>query len=56
LQKAKIGLTLSTGAAAGFSHVGVLRVLEKDGIPIDMIAGTSAGAFIGALYEPRRKY
>ena len=54
LPRRKIGLALSTGAAAGFAHIGVLEVLEKEGIPIDMIAGTSAGAFIGALYAQGR--
>ncbi len=46
----KVGLALSSGAARGAAHVGVLEVLEEEGIPIDMIAGTSAGALIGALY------
>jgi len=50
LQKRKIGLALGSGAARGLAHIGVLEVLEKEGIPIDMIAGTSAGAVIGALY------
>jgi len=50
LRKRKIGLALSSGAARGWAHVGVLSVLEEEGIPIDMIAGTSAGAVIGALY------
>ncbi len=48
--KRKVGLALGTGAARGLAHIGVLEVLEKEGIPIDMIAGTSAGAVIGALY------
>lgn len=46
----KVGLALSGGAARGIAHVGVLRVLQKEGIPIDMIAGTSAGAVMGAAY------
>jgi len=50
LPRRKVGLALGTGAARGLAHVGVLEVLEKEGIPIDMIAGTSAGAVIGALY------
>lgn len=45
-----IGLALSGGAARGLGHIGVLEVLEKHGIPIDLIAGTSAGAIIGAAY------
>jgi NTE family protein len=48
--KKKIGLALGGGAARGLAHVGVLRVLQKEGIPIDMIAGTSSGAVIGAAY------
>ena len=46
----KVGLALGGGAARGLAHIGVLEVLEKEGIPIDMIAGTSAGALVGALY------
>jgi NTE family protein len=46
----KVGLALSGGAARGLAHVGVLEVLQREGIPIDMIAGTSAGAVIGAIY------
>lgn len=46
----RVGLALSGGAARGLAHVGVLEVLQKEGIPIDMIAGTSAGAIIGAIY------
>ncbi|MBA7675303.1 hypothetical protein ES703_83533 [subsurface metagenome] len=48
--KRKVGLALSGGGARGAAHVGVLTVLEKEGIPIDMIAGTSIGAIIGAFY------
>jgi len=46
----KIGLALGSGAARGLAHIGVLEVLEKEGISIDMIAGSSAGALVGALY------
>lgn len=46
----KIALALGSGSARGAAHVGVIKVLEQAGIPIDMIAGTSVGAFIGALY------
>jgi NTE family protein len=48
--KRKIGLALSGGAARGLAHIGVLRVLREEGIPIDMVAGTSAGAVMGAVY------
>jgi len=50
LRKRKIGLALSGGAARGLAHIGVLEVLEREGIPIDMIAGSSAGALVGVLY------
>lgn len=46
----KIGLALGSGSAKGFAHVGVIRTLEKHNIPIDYIAGSSVGAFIGAHY------
>jgi len=49
-RKKKIGLALSGGAARGLAHVGVLEVFQKEGIPIDMIAGTSSGAVMGAVY------
>ena len=51
MQERKIGLALGSGAARGLAHIGVLEVLEKEGIPIDMIAGSSAGAVVGALYS-----
>jgi len=50
LRRKKIGLALGSGAARGLAHIGVLEVLKREGIPIDMIAGTSAGAIIGATY------
>lgn len=46
----KIGLVLGGGGAAGVAHVGVIKVLEEQGIPIDVIAGNSMGAIIGSLY------
>ncbi len=46
----KVGLALSSGVARGLAHIGVLEVLEREGIPIDMISGTSMGAIIGAAY------
>ncbi len=46
----KIGLVLSGGGARGAAHIGVLKVLEREGIPIDCIAGTSFGALVGGLY------
>ncbi len=46
----KVGLVLSGGGARGFAHIGVLKVLEENHIPIDYIAGTSMGALIGGMY------
>jgi len=45
-----IGLVLSSGGARGIAHVGVLQVLQAANIPIDMVAGTSAGSLFGGLY------
>lgn len=45
-----VGLVLSGGGAKGMAHIGVIRVLEENNIPIDYIAGTSIGAIIGGLY------
>ena len=50
IDRPRIGLVLSGGGARGLSHVGVLKVLERERVPIDMIAGTSMGAIIGGLY------
>jgi len=47
----KIGLALSGGGARGAAHIGVLRVLEENNVPIDYIAGTSMGAIVGGLYS-----
>lgn len=44
-----VGLALSGGAARGFAHIGVVKVLQEHGIPIDYVAGTSAGSIVGAL-------
>lgn len=46
----KIGLVLSGGASRGFAHIGVIKVLEANNIPIDIIVGTSAGSLTGAMY------
>ena len=48
--KPRIALVLGGGAARGFAHVGVIRVLEQEKIPVDMIVGTSVGSLIGAIY------
>ena len=50
-ERPKVGVVLSGGSAKGFAHVGVLKVLERAGIPIDCIAGTSMGAVVGGLYS-----
>jgi NTE family protein len=47
---AKIALVLGAGASKGFAHVGVLKILENNKIPIHMIVGTSVGSFVGSLY------
>ena len=52
--KLKVGLALGGGAARGMAHVGVLRVLEREQIPIDVIVGTSMGAIIGGAYAATR--
>lgn len=48
--KPRIALALGGGAARGFAHIGVIKVLESHGIVPDMVVGTSAGAVVGALY------
>jgi NTE family protein len=49
-KRLKIGLVLSGGGAKGFAHIGVLKALEKAGVKIDYIGGTSMGAVVGGLY------
>lgn len=46
----KIGIALSGGAARGFAHLGVLKALKENGIPIDCVAGTSAGSIAGVTF------
>ena len=46
----RIGLALGGGGARGFAEIGVLRVLEQEKIPIDVVVGTSVGSLIGAIY------
>lgn len=50
MTRPKVGLALGSGAARGLAHIGVLKVLEREGIPVDMIAGSSMGSLIGAIY------
>ncbi len=47
----RVGVVLSGGGAKGMAHIGVLKVLEKAGIPIDIITGTSIGSIVGGLYS-----
>jgi len=46
----KVAVVLGAGAAKGFAHIGVLKVLEANRIPVNMVVGTSAGSFVGSLY------
>jgi NTE family protein len=50
LAQQRVGLVLSGGGATGVAHIGVIKALEERGIPIDYIAGTSAGSLVGSLY------
>ena len=47
----KVALVLSGGGAKGFAHIGVLKVLEEEGIPVDLIVGTSMGSLVGGIYS-----
>ena len=49
-QRKKVGVVLSGGGAKGMAHIGVLKVLERAGIPVDIVTGTSMGSIIGGLY------
>jgi len=51
LHRPKVAVVLSGGGAKGFSHIGVLKVLEEEGIPIDIIVGTSIGGLVGGIYS-----
>ncbi len=50
----RVALVLGGGAARGFAHIGVIRVLEQEKIPIDLVVGSSVGSLIGALYAQKR--
>jgi len=50
VRPAKIAVVLGAGASKGFAHIGVLKVLENNKIPVHMIVGTSVGSFVGSLY------
>ena len=51
LSAQKVGLVMSGGGARGLAHVGVIKALEENNIPIDYVAGTSMGAIVAALYS-----
>jgi NTE family protein len=51
LHRPKVAVVLSGGGAKGFSHIGVLKVLEEEGLPIDIIVGTSIGSLVGGIYS-----
>lgn len=50
VKPAKVAVVLGAGASRGFAHIGVLKVLEANRVPVHMIVGTSAGSFVGSLY------
>jgi NTE family protein len=50
MRRPVVGLALGSGAAKGYAHIGVMQVLEREKIPIDIITGSSIGSLIGALY------
>ena len=51
LSAQKVGVVMSGGGARGLAHIGVIKVLEENNIPIDYVAGTSMGAIVAALYS-----
>ncbi|WP_085508045.1 patatin-like phospholipase family protein [Thalassobacillus devorans] len=55
MKRPKIGLALGSGGARGFAHLGVLKALHDNNIPIDIIAGSSMGALVGAFYAAGQK-
>ena len=54
LENVKIGVALGGGAARGLAHIGVLQVLQEEGIPVDVLAGTSIGALVGGAFATSR--
>ncbi len=50
IRNVQVALVLGAGGARGIAHIGVIEVLEKAGIPIDLVVGSSAGSLVGALY------
>lgn len=54
MRQVKIGLALGSGAAKGWAHIGVINALERAGIKVDVVAGCSVGALVGAAYASQR--
>lgn len=54
MRQVKIGLALGSGAARGWAHIGVINALERAGIKVDLVAGCSVGALVGAVYASKR--
>jgi NTE family protein len=54
LPRPRVALVLGGGAARGFAHIGVIRALEQEKVPVDLIVGTSVGSLIGAIYAADR--
>ncbi|WML43592.1 patatin-like phospholipase family protein [Neobacillus sp. PS3-40] len=50
MERPRVGLALGSGGARGFAHLGAIKVLQEEGIPIDLIAGSSMGALVGCFY------
>ncbi|MDU7020624.1 MAG: patatin-like phospholipase family protein, partial [Enterobacter sp.] len=50
MRKVKIGLALGSGAARGWSHIGVINTLNQMGIDVDIVAGCSIGSLVGSAY------
>ncbi|HAQ08518.1 MAG TPA: esterase, partial [Bacillus bacterium] len=50
MPRPKVGLALGSGGARGFAHLGVIKVLKDEGIPIDLISGSSMGALVASFY------
>ena len=50
MAKKKVGIALSGGGARGFAHIGVLKALAENNIPIDLVSGVSAGSFVGGAF------
>lgn len=49
-QPARIAVVLGAGASRGFAHIGVLKILETNNVPVHLVVGSSAGSFVGSLY------